>query len=110
MGRSTIRRGSRGSAVKELQELLNEQRVIHIDVDGVFGPGTEKAVIGFQDVRGLDADGIVGPATWRALGVKDEKPKLEVINNDLSKPTSMDINALYPPFAECLMDAIKDLH
>jgi len=110
MGRSTIRRGSRGSAVKELQELLNEQRVISVDVDGVFGPGTEKAVIGFQDVRGLDADGIVGPATWRALGAKDKKPKLEVIDNDLSKPTSRDINDLYPPFANYLMDAIKDLH
>jgi hypothetical protein len=110
MSRSTIRRGSRGSAVRGLQELLNDHRAISIDVDGVFGPGTEQAVIGFQDVKNLDADGIVGPATWRALGVEDEKPKFEVIDNDLTKPTSRDFNDLDHRFADKLMDAIKDLH
>ena len=44
------------------------QRALHIPADGVFGPGTAKAVRRFQKRHGLAADGIVGPATWAALG------------------------------------------
>src|SRR3954468_7196599 len=46
------------------------QRKLHITADGVFGPGTRRAVIRLQRRHGLTADGIVGPATWRALGVR----------------------------------------
>ncbi len=44
------------------------QRRLGITVDGIFGPGTQRAVKAFQRRRGLTADGIVGPATWAALG------------------------------------------
>ena len=47
--------------VKKLQEFLG------IEADGLFGPGTEKAVLKFQRDRKLEADGIVGPRTWAAL-------------------------------------------
>ena len=57
----TIRYGSRGAAVAEAQRLLR------IGADGVFGPQTRGAVVGFQRSRGLAADGIVGPRTWGAL-------------------------------------------
>ena len=60
-GRPLLKRGSSGSAVKELQ------RMLHIKVDGDFGPATERAVKAFQTRRGLSADGICGPATWAAL-------------------------------------------
>jgi hypothetical protein len=36
-------------------------------VDGFFGPGTEKAVIRFQEFAGIYADGVVGPQTMEAL-------------------------------------------
>ena len=60
----TIRKGSKGSAVKKLQELL------HITADGIFGLQTEAAVKAYQTSKGLVADGIVGAKTWAALGVE----------------------------------------
>ena len=61
VGTPTLRYGSRGAAVAELQ------RRLHISADGVFGRQTQAAVLAFQRSRGLVADGIVGPKTWAAL-------------------------------------------
>jgi SpoIID/LytB domain protein len=65
--RPTLRRGSTGQAVRELQYALvaKGQR---ITVDGAFGAQTEVAVKAFQASAGLAADGVVGPSTWAALG------------------------------------------
>jgi peptidoglycan hydrolase-like protein with peptidoglycan-binding domain len=64
----TIKRGSRGLAVRALQhQLRNQYGYRSVAVDGVFGPSTESAVKNFQSKRRLAADGIVGPATWKAL-------------------------------------------
>ena len=58
----TIRQGSRGPLVAEVQEKLD------IDpADGIFGPGTEKIVKHWQSSNGLVADGIVGPKTLGKL-------------------------------------------
>ena len=65
----TLGKGSRGDAVKGLQNALNA-RSFHVDpIDGVFGPATENAVKQFQRAAGLAEDGIVGPNTWQALCV-----------------------------------------
>jgi putative chitinase len=58
---SILRRGSRGSEVKKMQEALK------IGADGVFGPGTERALKSWQRSKGLTADGIAGPATLSKL-------------------------------------------
>ena len=52
-----LRVGSRGSAVKAMQEDLG------IGADGIFGAGTKKAVMAFQKENGLAADGMAGPKT-----------------------------------------------
>jgi len=59
----TLRRGSKGPDVLELQKLLGG-----LALDGDFGPTTEGRVKTFQSQKGLHADGIVGPLTWKALG------------------------------------------
>ena len=58
-----LKLGSKGDAVKKLQQLLN------ITVDGDFGPKTDKAIREFQAKNKLIVDGIVGNNTWKALGV-----------------------------------------
>jgi hypothetical protein len=61
MDRPTIGDGDYGSLVRLVQECLL------CELDGSFGPETEKAVKRFQDNHNLDNDGIVGPATWAKL-------------------------------------------
>lgn len=40
---------------------------LNITVDGIFGNGTEKAVLKYQTVMKLNADGVVGSITWSKL-------------------------------------------
>lgn len=58
----TVRRGDRGSAVKQLQAIANGHGA-GLTPDGVFGPKTDRWVRSFQDRRGLKVDGIAGPTT-----------------------------------------------
>jgi putative chitinase len=53
--------GSKGEDVKKLQEKLG------LSADGVFGPGTEKAVKKWQIDHDLAADGLVGEGTWSKM-------------------------------------------
>ena len=63
-----LRTGSRGDAVRKLQELLNAKGYTCGSVDGIFGSKTYAAVLAFQKANGLAADGIVGSLTWAKLG------------------------------------------
>lgn len=65
----SLRRGSRGTLVTQLQTKLKRWGYYTGAIDGVFGTGTEKAVKAFQKKVGLTADGIVGPKTAAALGM-----------------------------------------
>ena len=69
---TALRLGSRGENVSIIQWSLN---IINqgwgvtnqLSVDGIFGSGTEAAVIAFQRRVGLTADGVVGRQTWNAM-------------------------------------------
>lgn len=63
-----------GNDVKELQRLLDERGFPCGEIDGIFGPETDKAVRAFQQGSGLDVDGKVGDKTWAALR---EKPYVD---------------------------------
>ena len=62
-----LRRGSRGVAVRYLQNKLASKLYDTGTADGVFGANTERAVREFQTENGLVSDGIVGKNTWAKL-------------------------------------------
>jgi uncharacterized protein YkwD len=59
----TLREGSRGALVQEVQ------RKLHVTADGVFGPRTVAAVKSFQKRHGMSPSGVVGPKTRKALHI-----------------------------------------
>lgn len=68
---AVLRQGSTGSEVQEVQRRLRNWGYYSGAVDGIFGAGTRRAVIAFQQKNGLTADGVVGMATYKALGMND---------------------------------------
>lgn len=66
LGTGLLREGSRGDAVRALQQKLVELGQ-GVAVDGVFGRNTKAAVRWFQRSRGLSVDGVVGAQTRTAL-------------------------------------------
>ena len=62
-----IKKGSEGSAVKELQRMLKAKGYDVGAIDGIFGSKTLAAVKAFQQARGLVVDGIVGKKTWTSV-------------------------------------------
>lgn len=58
----TLKRGSKGTAVKNLQKALK------IKADGKFGSKTKSAVKKYQKKKKLKADGVVGKKTAKKLG------------------------------------------
>jgi peptidoglycan hydrolase-like protein with peptidoglycan-binding domain len=68
----TLKNGSKGQAVNDLQEALKALGFNPGPVDGIFGDKTETAVRAFQTSRGITADGIVGPVTWSYIDEADQ--------------------------------------
>ncbi len=76
-GTWTLRRGSRGEAVQELQRELQWHGYSWVDDDGDFGPITQDAVRRFQREyrdagitacgRTVTVDGVAGPQTFGIL-------------------------------------------
>ena len=71
-GGISLRQGSTGSSVEQMQFWLNtlaqyDSAIPSVAVDGVFGSGTTAAVRAFQRRYGLTVDGVVGRTTWTEL-------------------------------------------
>lgn len=82
-----LKKGSKGNDVKTLQKLL------HLQVDGIFGALTEEAVKDFQKVNNLQIDGIVGDKTWTKLKgglVKSSRVINEIIVHCSATPEGRD--------------------
>lgn len=109
----TLRQGSRGSSVADLQRRLDEAGFSPGAPDGIFGSKTDVAVRSFQRAHGLGVDGIVGPQTWGALiGTSPSVPGVSVPRQPQSPtvrklsgvywvsqfPTSRSIDSLVTPF------------
>lgn len=72
-----LRRGSRGTSVKRVQQLLY---FLGFDIgrhgaDGIFGPDTDAAVRAFQRRYAPPVDGIIGPITIGALDKQANSPE-----------------------------------
>ncbi len=61
-----LERGDRGQQVEEIQTMLDNIGY-DVEIDGVFGPWTERAVKDFQYNNNLKVDGIMGTSTRNAL-------------------------------------------
>ena len=98
---STLARKARGESVSSLQKHLNGAGA-KLDVDGKFGPLTQKAVRKFQKQNHLTVDGIVGPETMGALnkGLKpDQAPKGDKPKAEAEAP-KVDKSQAAPPKAD----------
>lgn len=62
-----LKLGSKGEAVKKLQQELKSKKMYSGDVSGSFGQLTEDAVKAFQRKNGLYVDGVAGPDTQAKL-------------------------------------------
>ncbi|MFE3587781.1 peptidoglycan-binding protein [Streptomyces niveus] len=56
-----------GREVAEAQCLLRRAGFPPGDIDGIFGPQTQRAVERMQKRDGLVVDGVIGPHTWKSL-------------------------------------------
>ncbi|HBV87267.1 MAG TPA: peptidase M14 [Desulfosporosinus sp.] len=63
----TLKRGSRGNDVMEIQSLLKKIGYSPGLIDGIFGLQTEKAIVQLQRHNGLVADGIIESNTHKVL-------------------------------------------
>lgn len=85
-----LRKGDKGTAVKELQNLLMKHgySLPSYGADGDFGNETLAAVRSFQVTNGLDVDGVVGAKTWAALknaNVKEPVYTVQIAGLTLAK-------------------------
>ena len=62
----TLRKGSRGSEVYKLQKMLNKNGAA-LDLDGIFGKLTFKALQDWQYRKGLKPDGIYGIKSFNKM-------------------------------------------
>ena len=69
-GTITLRSGSRGEAVMELQRFLNARLNLGLVVDGKLGPRTIAVIKNWQSVNGLLADGLIGVKTKARMNIE----------------------------------------
>lgn len=72
---STLKKGMKGEAVRQMQQRLIQLGYLTGTADGVYGTDTAEAVYNFQKRNGLTRDGVAGAKTLAALySVSATKP------------------------------------
>ena len=108
--RSTIRKGSKGKAVTEMQTMLDKlgYDLGSYGVDGDFGRATEAAVKSFQSDHRLTVDGICGPATWaeleRAVSSVQAPVNIETYSVTISGLDLTQAKAFQTRYPDCLIE------
>ncbi|MBD2437683.1 peptidoglycan-binding protein [Nostoc sp. FACHB-110] len=74
ISRPTLKVGSQGERVSELQAALQLLGFYTGKVDGVYSENTANAVSRFKQAVGLNPDGVVDAATWQKLFPKEPTP------------------------------------
>lgn len=95
----TVRRGDKGTEVKEIQRKLLElgYKLPKYGADGDFGSETEAAVKAFQKDWGLKTDGIVGEETLKMLeSVPSKEKKYSVTVTGLILSQAKALCDMYP--------------
>lgn len=64
---AALKYGDRGNDVREIQDYLIAQNLLHVSADGVYGTATVNAIKDFQTALGLTADGVCGAETYKLL-------------------------------------------
>lgn len=85
----TLRKGSKGEAVRALQIRLRQLNYFSGAVDGKYGTRTMGAVIEFQSDHDLEEDGIYGRQTRDALATALPRAPREVTKADLEDSRTM---------------------
>ena len=93
----TLKLGSKGDDVMDLQRLLNSAGYA-VSIDSVFSPKTEAAVRAFQKDRGLVVDGIVGGKTMAAFTAGEIAASVQANVN----PKCVDPSVVYMPLKYCI--------
>jgi len=83
--RPTLRLGSRGAFVYDVQTQLTNLGYKPGDIDGEYGADTVAAVSAFQARNDLIIDGVTGPRTWKALASASPRPKRNKSEADLKE-------------------------
>lgn len=103
---STLKLGSRGAQVKELQQFLNacssDTKVAATGAGSAgyettyFGPATKRAVMAFQTKMGVSSIGLVGPATRAAITAGCGTNNNNNNNNNQSGPVTVSLSSDNP--------------
>jgi len=99
-------KGSRGPAVEKLQTLLNKNGA-NLATDGIFGPKTEAALMGYQQSRGLTAAGILDSGTLKKL---EANPSASEENSATAPRTTSSSKGVLPNTSEMTTDQKFDYY
>ncbi|MEL6939659.1 MAG: peptidoglycan-binding protein [Cyanobacteria bacterium J06598_1] len=96
--------GSRGRAVTALQNRLQETGYYDGSIDGLYGLGTQQAVLAFQEDQGLEPSGRLDDETWAALestdAVVDGESPAERADSSEDLPPVADASPSLPAVSE----------